>query len=419
MPWIIKYRPKNVDEVIDQDGAKQKLLEWLKLWERGAPEKRAIILYGPPGCGKTSLVEAISKTYGYELFEMNASDSRRRSDIERLAKMASQTTGLTGKKRLILLDEVDGLDPRADIGGVEALVEVIRSTRNPIIMTANNPYREHLRPLREFSEIVPMDRLKEKHVLAVLNQICFAERIRCDQDALEEIAKKSEGDLRSAINDLEAVATLNKAVTIEMVRTLTTYRDRVYAPWEALRKLFTAKYIFQAKNAISSTDLTPDEFIVWINEHIPSYYDSDTEIWRAYEALSRADVYLGRIIKTQNWDLLSFAMDLAGPGVALARATYKYKWVAFKMPERLKLLAETKKSREYREALAEHFATRLLMSKASVKSEVIPYLRIIFTSNPKYAASIAKSYGLPEELIGWLAGPKAREVLSYLKRRKS
>jgi replication factor C large subunit len=418
LPWIIKYRPKHVDEVVDQEEAKEKLLEWLKSWEKAPPSKKAILLHGPAGCGKTSLVEAIAKTYGYELFEMNASDSRRKQDIERLAKVASQTSGLRARRKIILLDEVDGLDPKSDVGGVESLVEVIKNTRNPIIMTANNPYKEHLRPLRELSEVIAMNRLRETDVVRVLTRICVAEKLDCDTEALKEIARRSEGDLRSAINDLEAAAALNKKVTLETVKAISTYRDRTYAPWEALRKLFSARFVFQAREAITSTDLTPDEFKTWVNEHIPSWYDDPYEMWRAYEALSRADQYFGRIVKTQNWDLLSYALDMMGPGVAFARTKYKGKFVAFKMPERIKLLAETRRSREYREALAEHLASRLLTSKANVKSDFIPYLRVIFTNNPKYAAKIAQSYNLPEELVTWLAGPKAKDVLAYMKKTK-
>jgi len=417
LPWIIKYRPKHINDIVNQEEAKQKLIAWLKSWEEGKVEKKAVLLHGPAGCGKTSLVEALARTFKYQLFEMNASDSRRKADIERIAKVASQTAGLMGKK-LILLDEVDGLDPRADVGGVEALVGVIKNTRNPIIMTANNPYQEHLRPLREVAELIPMKRLSERDVTTVLERICKAENLYCEPAALKEIAKRSEGDLRSAINDLEAAAALNKRVTVDTVKAVATYRDRVYAPWEALQKLFNATYIFQARDAVTSTDLTHEEFITWINEHISTYYENPEEMWRAYEALSRADVYLGRVVKTQNWDLLSYALDMMGPGVAFARTAYKYRWKAFKMPERIKLLAETRKSREYREALAEVLAGRLLTSKAIVKSDVIPYLRVIFTQNPQYAAKIALSYKLPEELIKWLAGPRAKEVLSYMKKPK-
>ncbi|MEM4441264.1 MAG: replication factor C large subunit, partial [Desulfurococcaceae archaeon] len=110
-------------------------------------------------------------------------------------------------------------------------------------------------------------------------------------------------------------------------------------------------------------------------------------------------------------------LDMMGPGVAFARHGYKFKWKAFKMPERIKLLSETKRSREYREGLAEHLAKRLLTSKAVVKSDVIPYLRIIFENNPKLAAAISREYGIPEEIIKWLAGNRAREVLSYMRKK--
>lgn len=415
-PWIVKYRPRRIDEVVDQEDAKQKLIDWLKSWEKGRPEKTAVLLHGPAGCGKTSLVEAVANTLGYELLEMNASDSRRKEDIEKVVKSASKTTSLKGGKKIILLDEIDGLDPRTDTGGIDVLIDVIKNTRNPIIMTANNPYQEHLKPIRDLVELIKMDRLREKHIVAVLEKICIAEKLYCDKGALEEIAKRSEGDLRSAINDLEAIAALDKNITLEAAKNISTYRDRVYAPWEALRKLFTAKYVFQAKDAVTSTDMDPGEFKDWIDEHIPTYYEDPVEIWKAYEALSRADIYFGRVVKTQNYDLLLYAIELMGPGVNTARTTSKSKWVAFKMPDKIRLMAETKKSRELREILAEYLAGRLLVSKAIVKNDVIPYLKIMFKHNPKYAARLAKTYNLSEELVSWLAEDKAREVLNYMKK---
>jgi len=76
IPWTIKYRPKKISDVVDQEQAKQRILEWLKKWPN--VEKRALLLYGPPGVGKSSLVEAVANELGYELIELNASDSRRR-----------------------------------------------------------------------------------------------------------------------------------------------------------------------------------------------------------------------------------------------------------------------------------------------------------------------------------------------------
>jgi len=419
IPWIIKYRPKKLDEVVDQEEAKSKFLQWIKQWEQGKPSKKAALLYGPAGCGKTSLVEAYAKEHGYELIEMNASDSRRKQDIERIVKVAATMRSLVARKKIILLDEVDGINTRYDAGAVDAILELLEVTSYPVVLTANNPWDQNLKPLRDASEMIQFKRLSEKDVITALKRICQAEKLVCDEEALKEIAKRSEGDLRSAVNDLQAVAEGYGKVTLEHVKALTTYRDREYAPFEALHKMFNARYIFQAKQAITQTNVDHDTMALWINEHIPTYYEDPEEIMRAYEALSRADVYRGRIVKSGSWDLLSYVFDLMGPGVAFARRVYKYKWKAYKSPERLQLLAQTKKARETLNSIASILSSRLLISRATAKRDVIPFLRAIFTMNPEKAAKLAIEYGFDQDMISLLAGPKTSEVLNYVKKLTS
>ncbi|MGC9012391.1 replication factor C large subunit [Thermogladius sp.] len=416
LPWIIKYRPKNLDEFVDQEEAKKAFISWYEDWKRGKAEKKAALLYGPPGTGKSSFVQAFAATYGLELYEMNASDYRRKGDIDRLLRVTASSGSLSGKGKLIFLDEVDGLNPKSDAGGLEAILQLIENSKHPVVMAANDAYNPNIRPLRDVSLLIEFKRLREGAIVQLLSRICEKERVRCDKDALDVIAKRSEGDLRSAINDLEAIAEAYGRVTKELAMSVSTYRDREYAPFEVLRRVFNAKYIFQAKDAVSSANIDHDTLKVWINEHIPTYYEDPEEVSRAFEALSRADVYMGRIIKSGSWDLLSYAIEMMGPGVAFARKAYSGKFKAFKYPERFRLLSETKKVRELRESIAEALARRLLTSKATVKSDVIPYLKVIFTTNPKMAAGIAKAYGLSEDMVKFLAGSKASEVMSYLKK---
>lgn len=417
LPWVVKYRPKRLEDFVDQEEAKKKFLEWLESWRAGRAEKKAALLYGPPGTGKSSLVEAVANTYGLELYEMNASDFRRKSDIERLARVAASTSSLTARGKLIFLDEVDGMNPRADLGGVEAILSLIEASKHPVVMAANDAFNPGIRPLRDAALLVEFKRLRETDVVALLSRICSSERVQCDQEALKEIAKRSEGDLRSAINDLEAVAEAYGRVTLDLVKQVSTYRNREHPPFEVLRRLFNARYIFQAREAVGSANIDNDTLMVWINEHIPTYYQTPEEISRAYEALSRADVYRGRIVKTGSWDFLSYAVDMMGPAVAFARKTYSGKWVAFRYPERFRLMSETKKSREVREAIAAALAPRLATSKRTVISDVLPYLRVIFANNPKMAAGIAKAYGMTEEMVKWLAGDRAGEVLAALRKK--
>ncbi|NPA05356.1 MAG: replication factor C large subunit [Crenarchaeota archaeon] len=415
LPWVIKYRPKRISDVANQEQAKKLFIPWLQSWLRGRiPEKKAALFYGPPGCGKTSLVEAAAHEYKLELIEMNASDFRRKEDIERIAKTAATQLSLFGRRRIILLDEVDGISGTADRGGLEAILELIRVTRHPVVMTANDPWSQRLRSLREASLLVPFNRLSNRVVVEVLSRICEAEHVYCERAALMYIAKRAEGDLRSAINDLQAIAEGYGKVTLDIVEGIVASRDREYSPFEALRHLFMSKYAWQAKRAVTHSNVDYDTMMQWINENIPNQYTDPEDVWRAYEALSRASVYLGRIKRSMSWDLLSYVFDMMGPGVALARKKSKFKWVKYSFPQRIVMLARTKEVREVREALAAHLASRLHVSKAKVKLEVLPFLSIIFRERPDYAARIAIGYGLTERMVKYLAGPAANEVMEHV-----
>jgi replication factor C large subunit len=161
-------RPRKVDDVVNQDEAKKVLIPWIEEWASGrVPSKRTVLLWGPPGVGKTSLVEALARTYDFEVVELNASDFRRKQDVERIVGAAATRRSLFKKGYIILLDEVDGIAGREDYGGVEAINRIIDYTRNPIVMTANDPWKDKLRPLRDKVLMVQFRPLKNLITLIV------------------------------------------------------------------------------------------------------------------------------------------------------------------------------------------------------------------------------------------------------------
>ena len=84
-------------------------------------------LIGPPGVGKTSLVQALARLLDYDLIEMNASDTRNREELESQMRPMFDNASIFGKKMLLFLDEVDGISSREDAGGMEFLIRIIRS----------------------------------------------------------------------------------------------------------------------------------------------------------------------------------------------------------------------------------------------------------------------------------------------------
>ncbi|HDD33595.1 MAG TPA: AAA family ATPase, partial [Thermofilaceae archaeon] len=83
VPWVEKYRPRRIDDVVGNPKAKKAFVAWLNKWLAGRPDKKAALLYGPPGCGKTSLVHAAAIQLNLELVEANASDVRTSEALRR------------------------------------------------------------------------------------------------------------------------------------------------------------------------------------------------------------------------------------------------------------------------------------------------------------------------------------------------
>jgi len=321
-PWTDLYRPKKRGDFVGNAAAVAEIEKWAKQWQRGKPpKKRAIFLYGPPGIGKTSVAQVIANEYDFDIIEINASDARNKSTLEEaLGKAIKQNMNLFGQKRLILLDEMDGLSGTSDRGGVSYIAKAIDQSSAPMILVANT-VKEHMegkfRAILRKVKSVEFKPVSTEDVVTKLDFIAGEQGVNVDPDTLFRIAMQSEGDLRSAIVDLETVSSGKKTVTEADLNVLNT-RDKSALTVDVLNKLFSATTLKEAKQTIRQSMINYDDLYDWIFENLPTVIDDPRERLEAIEMMAKADIYQNKA-RQNDWRLLKYMFDLMTGGVAFTR----------------------------------------------------------------------------------------------------
>jgi replication factor C large subunit len=404
--WTQKHKPQTLNEIVGNKDAKQQFLSWLKSWSKGIPKKRAAFLHGPPGIGKTVTVETLAKELKMELVEKNASDYRTADAIKRFAGLASQYATLFGGNRLILLDEVDGIAGKEDRGGVRELTNVLKTTRSPVVLTANDAYNPRFSTIRKYCLVIAFKKPTVRETVSHLKRICAKEGIEADEEALKLIAERSGRDVRSAVNDLQALAQGKTRLAMEDVAWLAG-RDRKEVIFDVMRTILYSKDSWEAKKAVSSADVDPDMLFNWIYENTPYHITDPHDLVKAMDYLSLADIYRKRIRDTQYWTLLRYVIDFMSSGVAVSRQRTKSSgWIPFRFPEKIQMLSRTKGERALQFSIGMKIWKRCHISATRSSKEVLPYLKIIFENNPEMAAGLSSWLDLDEDMIEYLAGNK-------------
>jgi replication factor C large subunit len=396
--------------------AKIQFIDWVKTWDNGIPKKRGVLLYGPPGIGKTVTVEAIAKDFKMELVEKNASDYRTADSIKRFAGLASQYSTLFGGKRLILLDEADGISGKEDRGGARELGKILKNTRSPIILTANDAYNPRFSTIRKYCLVIPFKKPTTREIIFHLKRICRKEQIIVDEEVLKFVIERSGRDVRSAVNDLQALAQSRTHLKKKDVSWLAG-RDRKEEIFDVMKTILYSKDILEAKKAANNADVDPDMLFHWIYENTPYHLTNPIDLVKAMDAISLADIYRKRIRETQNWSFLRYVFDFMTSGVTSARQkTHTRGWIPFRFPSKIRMLSRTKAERGLKKNMGLKIRKKCHLSALRSEKEVIPYLKVIFQNNSEMAAGISNWLELDDEMIEYLAGKKkqTKAIISKL-----
>lgn len=348
LPWTEKYRPKIPNDIIGNQSVVKQLHDWLRSWneqflktssknggrkQNDSGAKKAVLLSGTPGIGKTTTAKLVSQMLGFRTIEVNASDNRGKAD----AKIGKGIGGSTANsikevisneglgrnmersqhpKTVLIMDEVDGMSA-GDRGGVADLIASIKNSSIPIICICNDRYSQKLKSLVNYCLLLSFRKPTKQQMAKRLLHVANAEGLQVNEIALEELAERVNGDMRMALNHLQYMSLSMSVIKYDDIRQRlqSSSKDEDISPFVAVDKLFgfnAGKLRMDERFDLSMSD--PDLVPLLVQENYINYRPSAAGkddnglkrmslLARAAESIADGDIMNVQIRRYQQWQL--------------------------------------------------------------------------------------------------------------------
>uniref|UniRef100_A0A0D3DWL5 Replication factor C subunit 1 n=1 Tax=Brassica oleracea var. oleracea TaxID=109376 RepID=A0A0D3DWL5_BRAOL len=296
-----------------------------------AVAKKAVLLSGTPGIGKTTSAKLVSQMLGFQAVEVNASDSRGKANsniakgiggsnansVKELVNneaIASNIDKSKHPKTVLIMDEVDGMSA-GDRGGVADLIARIKISKIPIICICNDRYSQKLKSLVNYCLPLNYRKPTKQQMAKRLAHVAKAEGLDVNDIALEELAERVNGDIRLVLNQLQYMSLSMSVIKYDDIRQrlLSSAKDEDISPFTAVDKLFGyngGKLRMDERIDLSMSDFDLVPLIVQENyvNYRPSSAGKDEAkrmelLARAAESIADGDIINVQIRRHRQWQL--------------------------------------------------------------------------------------------------------------------
>jgi len=210
------------------------------------------------------------------------------------------------------------------------------------------------------------------------------EHVEPEFEALERIAQNSGGDARSAINDLQSLAEEKRVLRFQDTTGLSA-RNKDIGMYETLKGVFSAESLGEAATMLNRSNADHDDLLLSISDNLPLRYKDHSELGVAYDLVSKADVFRGRV-GTENWHLLRYFYNLLAEAATVCPQSYRPFEFIFP-PIRITTLFWTKSKRVIMNDLCAKIAARCHVSRNTARQEIVPFVKIILEKQKSKAVS--------------------------------
>ncbi|XP_059158206.1 replication factor C subunit 1-like [Physella acuta] len=422
--WVDKHKPTSLKNIIGQQGEKsnaRKLLHWLTAWHENIIVKRlkasasffaggkgdgsgnrAALLSGPPGIGKTTTATLVCKEAKFSYVELNASDCRSKRSLKEVVSESLNNQTLidymgencsnTGQRHCLIMDEVDGMAGNEDRGGLNELVQLIKSTKIPIICICNDRNSVKMRSLSNYCLDLRFTRPKVEQIKGAMMSLAFKEGVKVPPAALNEIILASNHDIRQIIHNLSMWSVSDKNLTFDQVKmdSSKAQKDVKLGPFDVCRKVFVSDEETRKMSLTEKADLFFHDYSfgpLFVHENYPSVIPFNAKgnhsrhmscLARTIDSICDGDMVEKLVRKDGNWSLLPTQAMYSSviPG-ELMRGSFP---AMTSFPQWLGKFSSTSKTSRILQELNMHMRLVTSCDKQSLNMDYLPTLRSCLTS---------------------------------------
>ncbi|MDE1874299.1 MAG: replication factor C large subunit [Candidatus Micrarchaeota archaeon] len=395
-----KYAPHSLNELIGNRLSIQKLARFASDVRAGKKPK-PIMVYGPSGTGKTSAIKALANENGFEVLELTSSDYRDAETLHKKLLPAAKSRGLFSSTTLILFDEIDELSAKSDKGAGSAVMQIIKESRQPIAFTASDFWDQRISFLRNHVDRVEFKKIESRELIEYMRRISKSEGQELEEGALREVAYRSDGDVRAALNDLQMVILGGNDILENLV-----VRNHRLEIFRTLDKIFMTNSLIAARAAVDTSDVDLSMLINWVDENIPNRYWVKQSVNQAYEQLAFASRFFEMAERTRYYGYIKYT-STAMAGVSLSSGGNTKYVSPYAFPSRVKYLSTTKESRGVQAKIASKMSPYLHTNRHEIISLYLPLFKTLLGSmdgakKEEISASLENDFKLDKDEVSFL-----------------
>lgn len=334
----IKYKPKKIDDIIGNTTSIDYIKNWLETYDnvkdflktngllkkssKGRKKKLTnitnveleyskrkgnLLITGPHGCGKSSIISIILSEYNYEVISLNMLDQKIKIDIDLISKLSLNNNVDNKKKKILLIDELESVITLNDKNGVFNIIKDNNYKRwMPIIIITNNQHNKQLNEAKKYSNETKIYPPYESEMVKLVNKICKNEKISLEWEQIKKFVEYCQSDMRKILIQLDELKInygTNKidSTILENFMNIMKRKDLDFDLYKATNKMLT-----DYKNIETCLELYETEKVLMplmIHENYHKYI-KESEYSKILDNLSIGDILENYIYGEQNWDLL-------------------------------------------------------------------------------------------------------------------